>query len=149
MPQIKIKCTAIVYSTGKPCTNNANYQSKDDQPVCKPHIKFLITDREYYVNKIDKKLDIEEYNKKIMSENIGKIPLRNKDGKIINFALVDPKDYENVMKYHWYEKKDETNTYVLGTINNIITKLHHFILGKPSLLDFSLFPSFLICLLYV
>jgi hypothetical protein len=67
-----------------------------------------------------------------------KIPLRNKNKEIINYALVDEVDYENVMKYKWNCNYKITcfNNYtyyeVLGWVNKKTIKLSHFIYGKPS-----------------
>lgn len=53
-----------------------------------------------------------------------RIPLRNKYGIIVEYALVDQDDYEKVSKYKWRLSCDK---YTQSNIKNIIYKLHRFI----------------------
>lgn len=55
-----------------------------------------------------------------------KIPLRNINNKIIDYAIIDKNDYENTVKYSWYF----TEKRVTGTINGITMQMSHFIHGK-------------------
>lgn len=57
-----------------------------------------------------------------------KIPLRNRKHEIVNYALIDDKDYKKVSKYLWflnsgYVKKGRNETHAL---------LHRFILNLPK-----------------
>jgi hypothetical protein len=56
-----------------------------------------------------------------------RIPLRNKDGIIVEYSLVDEDDFEKVNKYRWTLLKGK---YANGKINNIMYRLHKYILGN-------------------
>jgi hypothetical protein len=57
-----------------------------------------------------------------------RIPLRNKDKVIVEYALVDEDDFEKVNKYKWHL----SHGYAQGIVENKPIKLHHFILKKPE-----------------
>jgi hypothetical protein len=57
-----------------------------------------------------------------------RIPLRNKKGIIVEFALVDEDDFEKVNKYKWHLG----NGYAQGKIGNKNILLHHFVFKKPD-----------------
>ena len=57
------------------------------------------------------------------------IPLRNREKQIVDYALVDPEDFEKVMKYRWCLSHGYASGYVEG--KRIF--LHHFIFKKPAL----------------
>lgn len=126
-------CCAIIQLTGKKCTNNAKIKTNENLNVCNFHSEFKLKDIER-INKniqekqkrLKKQEEILILNKELLNNNIGKIPLRNKDGLIIDFALVNEEDFENVMKNKWH-KSD--NGYALS--NNKIL-MHQFILGKSK-----------------
>lgn len=66
-----------------------------------------------------------------------KIPLRNKNKEIIDYAIIDQDDFENVDKYTWYRacpsKRAKTKKYYArSVIANKHISLHHFLLGKPE-----------------
>lgn len=61
-----------------------------------------------------------------MTSEVIKIPLRDKNKEIVDYALVDQIDYENVKKYTW----GILNGYCSGKVDNKRTYLHSFILGK-------------------
>ncbi len=73
-------------------------------------------------------------------DNPCKIPLRNSNKEIIDYAYVSPEDYDNVNKYKWHlysklnEKTNYENKYAAGyiSLDNKTMRLHHFILGKPE-----------------
>lgn len=79
-----------------------------------------------------------EDNKFDDTETYYKIPLRNKQQEIIEYALVDKDDYKNVSKYKWScfivkQKLDNKKYYrIKKTTNNISISLSHFIHGKPQ-----------------
>jgi hypothetical protein len=66
-----------------------------------------------------------------------KIPMKNKNKEIIDYALVDNDDYKRTIKYKWQLTtkvlKDGIYKCVSSTIDNKTVYLSHFILGKPSL----------------
>lgn len=53
-----------------------------------------------------------------------RIPIRNREGIIIEFSLVDEDDYEKVNKYKWSLSKGK---YAIGKIKNTTYGLHRFI----------------------
>ncbi len=55
-----------------------------------------------------------------------RIPLRNKEGKVIDYALVDEDDYEKVNQYRWHM----SNSYAKGYVNGKNMMLHYFIFQK-------------------
>jgi hypothetical protein len=57
-----------------------------------------------------------------------RIPLRNREGVIIEFALVDEEDFEKVNKYKW----SVSNCYAQGIVEGKTIPLHHYILKKPK-----------------
>jgi hypothetical protein len=57
-----------------------------------------------------------------------RIPLRNKDKVIVEYALVDEDDFKKVNKYKWYLSKG----YAQGKVEKKNILLHHFILNKPE-----------------
>ncbi len=60
-----------------------------------------------------------------------RIPLRNKEGKVIDYTLVDEDDYEKVNQYRWCLSKG----YAQGSVNingKKSIKLHHFVFKKPD-----------------
>jgi hypothetical protein len=58
-----------------------------------------------------------------------RIPLRNRAGVIIEYALVDEDDFEKVNKYKWCLN---AGGYAQGTVDKKIILLHHFVLKKPK-----------------
>jgi hypothetical protein len=71
-------------------------------------------------------------------ENYCKIPLRNKKQEIVEYAIVDIEDFENVNKFRWscfiINQKTNNNKYyrIKKTTKNISINLSHFICGKPK-----------------
>jgi hypothetical protein len=71
------------------------------------------------------------------------IPLKDKDGNILDYAIVSEEDYERVSKYKWnlYQKINKKTNHILKYSHGYIDKnnqsmpLHHFILGKPRSKD--------------
>jgi hypothetical protein len=57
-----------------------------------------------------------------------RIPLRNRSGVIVEYALVDEDDFEKVNKYKWHL----SNGYACGTIEKKKILLHHFVFKKPT-----------------
>jgi hypothetical protein len=57
-----------------------------------------------------------------------RIPLRNQEGVIVEFALVDEDDFEKVNKYKWCL----SNGYAHGTVEGKLIRLHHFVFKKPE-----------------
>jgi len=104
-------CCGFYRKNDSLCKNKAIYKTKENVLVCGWHLNLTKEDIEKSKLRIlekEKRIIIEENNKKLMEENKGKIPLRNIEGKIIDFALVSPEDYENTMQYKWsrYITKD-------------------------------------------
>jgi hypothetical protein len=59
-----------------------------------------------------------------------KIPLRQKNGEIIDYSYVSEEDYETVMKYKWCKSPDG---YARGTVDKKLIMLHQFIKGETPL----------------
>jgi hypothetical protein len=57
-----------------------------------------------------------------------RIPLRNKDKVIVEYALVDENDFEKVNKYKWHL----SNGYAQGKVEKKDIRLHHFVFKKPE-----------------
>lgn len=47
-----------------------------------------------------------------MEKNKSKIPLRNKNKEIIDYAIIDEKYYDEFIKIKWHKKDDLAFTYV-------------------------------------
>jgi hypothetical protein len=58
-----------------------------------------------------------------------RIPLRNNNGIIVEYALVDKEDFERVNKYKW---SLNANGYAQGTVEGKSIRLHHFVFKKPG-----------------
>ena len=59
-----------------------------------------------------------------------RIPLRNRAGVIVEFALVEEQDFKRVNVHKWYL---HNNGYAQGRVNKKSSiLLHHFILTKPD-----------------
>lgn len=58
-----------------------------------------------------------------------RVPLKNKKGIIIEYALVDPEDYIKTMKYKW---NLTAKKYASGSVDKKTIKMHHFIFRKPT-----------------
>jgi hypothetical protein len=61
------------------------------------------------------------------SENPYRVPLRNKKGVIVEYALVSEEDYENVTAQKWHL----SGGYASATINRHNIRMHHFVFKKP------------------
>ena len=53
-----------------------------------------------------------------------KIPLRNKNKKIVDYSIVSPEDFDILNKYKWCIGEG----YVMGTINNKSWRIHRYII---------------------
>lgn len=62
------------------------------------------------------------------SNNPYRIPLRNRKGVIVEFALVEKDDFERVNGYKWHL----SGGYANSTINRRNIMMHHFIYKKPE-----------------
>ena len=131
-------CALIIYPNspkfGKSCNCEASHTTDENLNVCKRHKNHTISDnlriQTVYDDYIQKNKDeIDSYNNDLLSKNQGKIPLKNKEGYIIDFAIVSPEDFDIVMKFSWNKKPDG---YAQGSINNKNIYLHQYILGKPK-----------------
>jgi dipeptidase len=56
-----------------------------------------------------------------------KIPLKNRKGEIVDYALVDEEDFEKVSAKKWYK---DPHGYLRGTFNNTTIAMHQYIIGK-------------------
>ena len=63
-----------------------------------------------------------------------KIPLRDKKGNVLDYALVSPEDYERVSKHSWCRVTNPTakTFYAQSSINRVKTSLHEFIIGAKA-----------------
>ncbi len=68
-----------------------------------------------------------------IEEHLYKIPLRNKNREIIDYALVSEEDFERVNKHKWciYQYPSRYKV-VRAIINKKNVRLSHFVLGKPE-----------------
>jgi hypothetical protein len=57
-----------------------------------------------------------------------RIPLRNRKGVIVEYALVDKDDFEKVNKYKWCL----SNGYAVGKVEKKQIRLHHYVFKKPE-----------------
>lgn len=77
--------------------------------------------------------DLFNVNIKNNKDRYKKIPLRNKSKNIVDYAIVDNEDYDNVIKHKWYiskpNKKSKYKT-VRGSVHSIKINLSQFIIGK-------------------
>lgn len=126
-------CQAIK-TNSEQCTCKAILLTHENLNVCGRHKDFINDDIQKIKTKQEneiKKKNIEEQNEILLKlpENIGKIPLKNKNGEISDWTIVSSNRYEDVMKYKWHKV---VGGYVAGYINNIQTRLTHYLLGKPE-----------------
>ena len=56
-----------------------------------------------------------------------KIPLKNRKGEIVDYALVDNEDFEKLIEKKWSKGKQG---YPCGRVNNTTITMHQFIIGK-------------------
>lgn len=131
----KMQCQAITF-TGVPCSNRGCMDTDEDIHVCKSHKTFTLSKKEHILEMVEalefkKVCDefIEGLNREAMEGHEKDIPLRNKHGLIVDFALVDPEDYENVIKYRWCLNN---YGYVVKTTRETSSLIHRFILGNPG-----------------
>ena len=126
-------CEAIVKITGVQCIYKAKLKNKEGLHVCRPHKNYVSAETLEFLKNQKIKEIIEENNQKLLSENPGKIPLRNIEGKIHQWVLVDPEDYDRVNQHKWSAKiMSKTLIYALGHIDDMRMRMHHFILKKPE-----------------
>ena len=55
-----------------------------------------------------------------------KIPLKNKNKEIVDYALVSKEDYELISKYKWHRNEN----YACGTVNKKKFKMHRYIMKE-------------------
>lgn len=150
----KQRCCGFSKNTGKQCRLSAEFTTEENLHVCLYHQFITIEEITPFYEKQKQLLDnkqkvdvkkqvheakkqeqeeIEKYNEELLKEHPGEIPLRDMSGKIVNFALVDPEDYDEVMKYKWHQAKQHNGLiYARSNFNNTSILQHHFILGKPE-----------------
>jgi hypothetical protein len=123
-------CCAV-QKNGVKCSYPAKIKN-NNLDLCKVHKNYTIEAKEHYENlqkeKEVKKLqekDINISNEILLKENLNNIPLRNIEGKIIDFALVNPEDFDNINKIYW-------NKNASGYAQSTLGLMHHIILGKPE-----------------
>lgn len=128
------RCEAIMHS-GQQCTNNSSVVTEENIHVCKKHVCYTKDKAETIYAKINdtaetllKHSTIEDQNKIIIIGHDYDIPLKNIDGLIIDFAIVDRDDFDDLSKYNWYK----TANYAAKTTDNVSILMHHYILGKPE-----------------
>lgn len=71
---------------------------------------------------------LDEKVKNKYDNNPYRIPLRNKDRIIVEFALVEENDFQRVNDYKWHL----TAGYANSTIDGRNIKMHHFVFKKPK-----------------
>uniref|UniRef100_A0A6C0BK27 AP2/ERF domain-containing protein n=1 Tax=viral metagenome TaxID=1070528 RepID=A0A6C0BK27_9ZZZZ len=57
------------------------------------------------------------------------IPLHDRTGMVVKYALISPEDKELIEKYKWHQVHGK---YAAAWINGRQTRMHHVILGKPG-----------------
>lgn len=64
-------------------------------------------------------------------DDVCKIPLRNLNGDIVDYAIVSTEDFDKVNKRKWSKQiKSENLFYALSNQNNNPIRMHQFIMGK-------------------
>ena len=129
------QCCAFVKLKLRQCSLPVSIITDDNLHVCAKHTNYTLNDHERYNAKFIEKQKIDqirkenkETNEKLLKEHVGDIPLHNKLGLIIKFALIDKDDYEKVKLYNWCR----LNGYARSTIDGKDILMHHFITGKPK-----------------
>jgi hypothetical protein len=130
-------CCAILLD-GNDCPNPSVFCTDNGLKVCKNHKNFTLLKKAHILNVVaenefnkQRKEFIDSLNRELLDYHEFDIPIRNKCGLIIDFAIVDMNDYEEVNKYSWSKN---TNGYALQNSKqqDIPSLIHQFILGKPS-----------------
>ena len=68
-------------------------------------------------------------------ELILQIPLRNKNKDIVDYAIVDADEYNNVKGLAWHRYESNSNYYAFSQKNGVPIKLHHLILKRSEETD--------------
>lgn len=64
---------------------------------------------------------------------VGRIPLRNRDGDIVDYATVSDEDFERVNQYRWSRRRTNSareDYYVQGVADGVQQDLHRFLMGR-------------------
>ena len=111
----------------------AKQKTDEDLWVCKIHTKYKIEHKEYILEQLNKtriRNENEIKNIQIIKDNPGKIPLKNIENEIIEFAIVDPEDYEKVNEYIWFAKQGKNRKSIYAISSKLSITMHVFLMGK-------------------
>jgi hypothetical protein len=129
-------CCGILLD-GNACPYRSFITTNENLFVCNLHKNFTLSKKEHILKVVvenefnkQRKEFIESLNREIIDNHEFDIPLINKYGLIIDFAIVDKNDYEEVNKYNWY--KDASGYAIRNYRIDPISRMHHMIIGKPD-----------------
>jgi hypothetical protein len=126
-------CKAITLE-GITCSKLSSIATNEGIAVCKKHSTFTIAKGKRFIElaniqlyKKDHRELIEQLNREILEGHSDNIPLLNKYGLIVDFALVDAEDYTRLMKHSWH--KNEAGYAIKAHNGDTENRMHRFVMG--------------------